>query len=159
MAESGLSARTQPKICANSRIKPHGLGFTGERARTPRNYFRRRLVSTARTRILSAVLLVAGVLCLAGCPQRLTIEHINRDPGRYRNKEVAIAGRVVSSYGALGTGVFEVDDGTGRMWVFSQRYGVPGRDARLAVAGYIEQGFSFGGRNFATVLRETSRRH
>ena len=99
-------------------------------------------MSTARTRILSAVLLVAGVLCLAGCPQRLTIEHINRDPGRYRNKEVAIAGRVVSSYGALGTGVFEVDDGTGRMWVFSQRYGVPGRDARLAVAGYIEQGFT-----------------
>lgn len=116
-------------------------------------------MSTARTRIVFAVVLVAGALCLAGCPQRLTIEHINRDPGRYRNKEVAIAGRVVSSYGALGTGVFEVDDGTGRMWVFSQRYGVPGRDARLAVAGYIEQGFSFGGRNFATVLRETSRRH
>jgi len=44
------------------------------------------------------------------------------------------------------------------MWVYSQRFGVPGRDARLAVAGYIEQGFSFGGRNFATVLRETRRR-
>jgi hypothetical protein len=108
---------------------------------------------------LSLAMLVAGVLFLAGCPQRISIERINRDPGRYRGKEVAIAGRVVSSFGALGTGVFEVDDGTGRMWVYSQRYGVPGRDARLAVAGHIEQGFTFGGRNFATILRETSRRH
>lgn len=116
-------------------------------------------MSTKRIRILSLVMLVAGVLCLAGCPQRTTIERINRDPGRYRGKEVAITGRVVNSYGALGTGVFEVDDGTGRIWVYSQRFGVPGREARLAVAGYIEQGFSFGGRNFATVLRETSRRH
>jgi hypothetical protein len=116
-------------------------------------------VSTKRIRILSVVLLVAGVLCLAGCPQRTTIERINRDPGRYAGREVAIAGRVVNSFGAMGTGVFEVDDGTGRMWVYSQRFGVPGRDARLAVAGHIEQGFSFGGRNFATVLRESSRRH
>jgi hypothetical protein len=115
-------------------------------------------VSQTRTRILSVVLLIAGVLCLAGCPQRTSIERINRDPGRYVGKEVAIAGRVVNSFGALGTGVFQVDDGTGRMWVYSQRYGVPGRDARLGVAGYLEQGFSFGGRNFAVVLRESRRR-
>jgi hypothetical protein len=124
-----------------------------------RSALRRRLVFTARTRGLSVVLLISGVICLAGCPHRTTIEHINRDPGRFAGKEVAIAGRVVNSFGALGTGVFEVDDGTGKMWVYSQRLGVPGRDARLAVAGYVEQGFSFGGRNFATVLRETSRRH
>ena len=116
-------------------------------------------MSISRTRILAVVVLIFGVLCLAGCPRRTTIERINGDPGRFVGKEVAIAGRVVNSFGALGTGVFEVDDGTGTMWVYSQRFGVPGRDARLAVAGYIEQGFSFGGRNFATVLRETSRRH
>lgn len=110
-------------------------------------------------RISAAVLLIAATLFLAGCPQRTSIESINRDPGRYAGKEVAIAGRVTTSFGAMGTGVFQVEDGTGRMWVFSERYGVPGRGARLAVVGRIEQGFSFGGRSFATILRETERRH
>ncbi len=111
------------------------------------------------SRILAAVLLTAGVLILAGCPQRRTIEEINRDPGRFAGKEVTIAGRVGGSFGALGTGVFEIDDGTGRMWVYSQNYGVPGKDAKLAVTGTVQQGFTFGGRNFAVVLRETRRRH
>jgi hypothetical protein len=110
-------------------------------------------------RLLLTLVVVAGSLILAACPTRTSIERINRDPGRYVGKEVAIAGHVTTSFGALGTGVFEVDDGTGRMWVFSERYGVPGNGARVGVRGRIEQGFNFGGRNFATVLRETERRH
>ena len=112
-----------------------------------------------QSKVLAAVLLLMGALILAGCPTRTTIEKINRDPGRYAGKEVTIAGHVTNSFGALGTGVFELEDGTGRMWVFSERYGVPGREAKLAVTGRIEQGFSFGGRSFATILRETERRH
>ena len=112
-----------------------------------------------RSKLFAAALLVAGTLLLAGCPERTTIEHINRSPGHYAGKEVTIAGRVSNSYGALGTGVFELQDETGRMWVFSERYGVPGRDARIAVTGTIQQGFTFGGRNFAVVLRESRRMH
>jgi hypothetical protein len=112
-----------------------------------------------RSRIVSALVVVVCGLCLAGCPQRTTIAKINSDPGRFAGKEVSIAGTVSGSFGALGTGVFEVDDGTGRMWVYSQSYGVPGNGARVAVTGTIEQGFSVGGRSFATILRETQRRH
>ena len=112
-----------------------------------------------RGRLSLTLLVVAASLILAACPTRTSIERINRDPGRYAGKEVAIAGHVTTSFGALGTGVFEVDDGTGRMWVFSERYGVPGNGARVGVRGRIEQGFSFGGRNFATIMRETERRH
>jgi len=110
-------------------------------------------------RLSLTLLVVAGSLILAACPARTSIERINRDPGRYVGKEVAIAGHVTTSFGALGTGVFEVDDGTGRMWVFSERYGVPGNGARVGVRGRIEQGFSFGGRSFATIMRESERRH
>ena len=110
-------------------------------------------------RLFLTLLIVAGSLILTACPTRTSIERINRDPGRYVGKEVAIAGHVTTAFGALGTGVFEVDDGTGRMWVFSERYGVPGNGARVGVRGRIEQGFSFGGRNFATIMRETERRH
>ncbi len=112
-----------------------------------------------RSRLSLTLMLIVGTLVLAACPTRTSIERINRDPGRYAGKEVAIAGHVTTSFGALGTGVYEVDDGSGRMWVFSERYGVPSDGARVAVRGRIEQGFSFGGRSFATVMRETERRH
>ena len=108
---------------------------------------------------VSTMLLAVATLFLTACPTRTSIEKINRDPGRYAGKEVTIAGRVSNSFGALGTGVFEMEDDTGRMWVYSQRYGVPSTGAKVAVTGRIEQGFSFGGRSFATVLRESERRH
>ena len=106
-----------------------------------------------------ALLLMAGMLVLAACPTRTNIEKIMRDPGRYAGREVAIGGRVSNSFGAFGTGVFQVEDGTGQIWVFSQRYGVPGNGARVGVRGTVSQGFSFGGRSFAVILRETERRH
>ena len=53
-------------------------------------------------------------LALTGCPERIRIGDIERDPGRYYNREVTVAGRVVRSYGAAGAGVYEVDDGTVR---------------------------------------------
>jgi hypothetical protein len=111
------------------------------------------------SRLSLALLLIVGTLLLAACPTRTSIGKITRDPGRYAGREVAIGGRVSNSFGALGTGVYQVDDGTGQIWVYSQRYGVPGDGAKVGVRGTVSQGFSFGGRSFAVVLRETERRH
>lgn len=116
-------------------------------------------MSNLRAKFSSVAVLAIGIVLLAGCPSRVSIAKINRDPGKYAGKEVTIAGRVVDSYGALGRGAFEIDDGTGTMWVLAGQYGVPGSGAKLAVTGQIAQGFTLGGRNFATVLRETERRH
>lgn len=113
----------------------------------------------SRLRILSIILLAIGTLILAACPSRTSVARINRDPGHFVGKEVAVAGHVTTSYGILGTGVFEIDDGTGRIWVYSQNYGVPGNGAKVGVRGTLQQGFSLGGRNFATIIRETERRH
>ena len=102
---------------------------------------------------------VAGLLVitflLAGCPSRQSIESINRDPARFHDHEVTIAGRVVNSFDVMGVAAFEIDDGTGRLWVYSNKFGVPGADSKVAVTGTIQQGFSLGGRNFAMILRET----
>jgi hypothetical protein len=106
----------------------------------------------------SVALIVICSLILAGCPTRTSIEKINRDPARFANREVTIAGQVTNSFGALGSGVFQVDDGSGTMWVFSQNYGVPGNGAKVAVTGVISQGFSFGGRTFAIVMKQTKSR-
>ncbi len=110
-------------------------------------------------RILAVTTLLGGVLLLAGCPPREEIARVEHTPGRFEGREITIAGRVDNSFGAMGTGLYQLDDGTGRMWVFSERYGIPGRDVKLAVTGRIEEGFSFGGRRFAMVLRETRRPH
>ena len=109
---------------------------------------------TRKFGLASAILV--GVLLLAACPQKETISRINADPGRYRNKEVGIIGTVTDSYGVLGNGAYEIDDGTGRIWVATVR-GVPSRGSRVGVKGKIYTGLSWGGRSFGTVLQETGR--
>ncbi len=108
-------------------------------------------------RVGAASLLLAAVFLLSACPSQTTISKINADPARYRNKEVSIAGTVRDSYGALGQGAYELDDGTGRLWVVTKR-GVPSRGARVGARGHVYTGFNFGGRNYGTVLEETDRR-
>lgn len=103
---------------------------------------------------LSAIL--AGALALTACPGKTTISKINQDPGRYRNKEVGLIGTVTNSYGVLGNGVYELDDGTGRIWIMTTR-GVPSRGARVGVSGRVYTGVEFGGRNYGLGLKEEHR--
>lgn len=109
-------------------------------------------------KVLLSVLAIGVMLAIAACPQQKSIADIQRDPGRYANDEVAIKGTVTESWGALGTGMYQVDDGSGKMWVLSSGYGVPSKGAKVGVAGTIQPTLSLGGRNFATVMRETKRR-
>jgi len=104
---------------------------------------------------LSSLILI-GVVLLTACPKQETISRINADPGRYRNKEVGIVGNVTDSYGVLGNGAYEVDDGTGRIWVVTTR-GVPSRGARVGAKGKLYTGLAIQGRSFGTVLQETDR--
>jgi len=108
-----------------------------------------------RILFLSAVL--AGVLSLTACPSKTTISKINQDPGRYRDKEVGLIGTVTSSYGALGSGVYELDDGTGRIWVVTT-HGVPSRGSRIGVSGRVYTGIQYDGRNYGLGLKEEDRR-
>ena len=108
-----------------------------------------------KTAVLFALL--SGIFLFTACPSQTNIAKINADPGRYRNKEVGIAGTVTNSYGVMGNGAYEIDDGTGRIWVATRR-GVPARGSRVGAKGYVHNGFNFAGRSFGTVLEETDRR-
>ena len=108
-------------------------------------------------RLTFASLILTAALLLTACPSQTTISQINADPGRYKHQEVGIVGRVTDSYGMLGQGAYELDDGTGRIWVATTR-GVPSKGARVGVKGHIINGFTIGGRGFATVLEETGRK-
>ena len=83
------------------------------------------------------------------------ISKINSDPASYMVKDVTVAGQVITSFGAMNQGAFEIDDGTGRLWVWSSGFGVPSQGARVVVTGRVQAGVAIGGRFFANVLRET----
>lgn len=113
------------------------------------------MISIKKPVVLLALL--AASLLLTACPSQTTIAKINSDPGRYRNKEVGIVGTVTDSYGIPGYGAYEIDDGTGRIWVVTRR-GAPARGSRVGAKGNVQTGITFGGRSYGTVLEETDRR-
>jgi len=97
-------------------------------------------------------------LALTGCPERIKIGDITNDPGRYYDREVTVAGRVVRSWGAAGAGVYEIDDGTGKIYVATEKYGVPSKDTYVGVTGRVVPGVTWGGRNYGNGMHETRRR-
>ncbi len=85
---------------------------------------------------------VLWILAMTGCEQK-TINEIRADPARYANKDVSVVGTVTRSYSLLGRGAYEVEDGTGKLWVVSDK-GVPREGARVGVKGTIRDGFNLG---------------
>jgi len=106
-------------------------------------------------------LAICATLFLAGC-DTIPISQVNGDPARYTEKEVTVAGQVINSFGVtfgtVGQGAFELDDGTGQLWVWSSGFGVPNQGARVSVTGRVQAGVTLGGRFFVNVLRETQPR-
>ncbi len=112
-----------------------------------------------RTRRLALMLLLPMVvLALAGCPKQTTVAEIKQDPARYRDKEVALRGTVTQAFGALDQGVYELDDGTGRIWVLVEKTGVPRQGAKVEVVGRVIAGATFLGRDYGTSIREKKHR-
>lgn len=101
-------------------------------------------------------IIVASALALAACPSKTTIAKINQNPSRYQNQQVGLIGTVTDSYGVLGNGIYELDDGTGRIWVMTTR-GVPTRGTRVGVSGRVHTGVSYGGRTYGLGLQEEQR--
>ncbi len=93
----------------------------------------------ARALALAAV----SALLLTACGPK-SINHVLADPSRYASQDVRLQGRVTESYSVAGRGAYQLDDGTGVLWIVSER-GVPRRGARVEVKGRIKEGFNLGG--------------
>ena len=91
--------------------------------------------------IVVAVLSVSA-LASAACAAR-TVNQVLADPSRYRDREVRLSGAVVDSYSFTNRGAYRIDDGTGQLWVVSDK-GVPRTSARVTVTGTIREGFNLG---------------
>ncbi|MFN6964012.1 MAG: hypothetical protein ACK4S4_09640 [Pyrinomonadaceae bacterium] len=116
-----------------------------------------------RTQIIVLTAISAVAIFAAACPQRRSIADLEADPGRYANKEVAIAGVVRDSYGLSvpGTpirgGVYKVDDGTGSIWVVTENT-VPAKGSEIGVSGTLGNGVTWKGRNYGLGIYEKDRR-
>ena len=111
------------------------------------------------TRKTSGVIAICALVLLLAACDRVKIGDINADPGRFNNKEVSVAGQVTGlSIGVLNTGLYEIDDGTAKLYVLSSSRGAPSKGATVGVKGTIMPTFTFLGRNYATVLRESDRK-
>lgn len=105
-------------------------------------------------RALAAV----GLLLLAACPGTKPIKELLDDPSRFDGKTVRIAGEVKESIGALGFGVYQVNDGTGTLTVVSRAgNGTPRVGATVGVQGEFRSAFTLGTQSLA-VLMEDKRR-
>jgi hypothetical protein len=101
-------------------------------------------------------------LLLTAC-ERQKIGDITADPGRFQGKDVSVAGRVTGmsvgfSVGSVGMGLYQIDDGTGKLIVLSESHGSPNEGAYVGVKGKIVPTFTFMGKSYVTVLRESGRR-
>ncbi len=119
----------------------------------------------APAKFLLTALIAITALGLVACPDRKSIADIQANPGKYQDKEIAIAGRVVDSYGLsipgtnLGGGAYKVDDGTGSMWVVVSDGAVPSKGAEVGVKGRVSSGVNWKGRNYGLGMHETDRRY
>ena len=117
----------------------------------------------SRTILLS--LIAATVLLAAGCPDRKSIADIQADPGRYQNKDVVVAGTVKDSYGLsipgtrIGGGAYQIDDGTGTIWVLVTDGAVPVKGSQVGVKGRVGSGINWKGRNYGLGIYEKDRRY
>jgi hypothetical protein len=109
---------------------------------------------TWRLAILTAAFAVTAAL--AGCEQT-KISDINKNPGKFAGNEVTIAGTVTSTVSSSNPGTFEVDDGSGRLWILSKSKDVPAQGKQVAVTGLVEPGSNLGSTSLVITLQETKR--
>lgn len=94
-------------------------------------------------RRVSALLVIAATSAFAAACAGKSINRVLADPSRYRTEEVRLTGEVIDSYSVASTGAYQIDDGTGRMWVWSNT-GVPRKGSRVTVTGTVREAFNLG---------------
>ena len=110
-----------------------------------------------RSKAFLVVAFSLGLTLAVYAAEHRDIAQLLRDPSRYYDKEVSISGTVVDSYGVLGNGAYQVEDGTGRIWVIASGRGVPSRDAWVEVSGSLQETATIKGKSVGTVLHEIKR--
>jgi len=93
-------------------------------------------------------------LLAAGCDKVTPIAEVLADPTKYEEKTVRIAGKVTSAIAVMGTGLYEVEDGTGKLAVVAKGGGVPREGTLVGVEGTMRTGFTIGTQSLTVMLED-----
>lgn len=104
---------------------------------------------SARRLLLPALL----GLALGACAPTLRIRDLLDEPQRYDGRTVQVQGTVTQSAGLFGTGAYQIDDGTGSIYVIAQGQGVPRQGAKTKAKGRFESVFNLAGRTIAAIVQ------
>lgn len=104
--------------------------------------------------ILASLALV--LLLPLGCKKATTIREVLDNAAGLDGKPVRVAGNVVNSAGALGYGVYQLNDGTATITVVTKNHGVPAKDAEVGVEGTFHSAFTIA-TDVVAVIEETDR--
>ncbi len=102
----------------------------------------------ARTTLMLGIVLVG----LSACSRAIHIKDLLDRPQEYDGKTVRVKGTVTQSIGVLGTGAYEINDGTGKIYVIAKGQGVPRQGAKTKAEGRFESVFSILGRTVAAIV-------
>jgi hypothetical protein len=106
-----------------------------------------------KTRFTRTLLVGAAIISLSGCSRTIHIRDLLDRPQEYDGKTVQVEGTVTQSAGVLGTGAFEIDDGTGKIYVVARGGGVPREGAKTKAKGRFESVFNLLGRSLAAIVQ------
>ena len=108
-------------------------------------------------RALMTLVAALPLLLLTACDLD-TVAEVKADPFEFTSKDARLGEIVTQSIGALGYGLYELEDKTGKIWVISRGHGVPGKGAKIEVKGKVQNGFTFAGTDYGTVIMESDRK-
>ena len=77
---------------------------------------------TMTARLTRSLLIGLVVVGLSGCSRTIRISDLLDKPQEYDGKTVQVEGTVTQSAGVLGSGAYEIDDGTGKIYVVARRW-------------------------------------
>lgn len=101
-------------------------------------------------------LVLIFVIVLMHCAASVRIGDIRNTPSRFHDKKVSISGTVdeTITLPILGVGVYQLNDGSGSIWVKPKEMTVEKGD-RVRVTGTIKVGLTISGRSFGLILIES----
>lgn len=90
------------------------------------------------------------------CAATVRIADIKNSPNRFHDKKVTISGTVdeTITLPILGVGVYQLNDGTGKIWVKPTEV-TPVKGDRVMVTGTIKVSLTISGRSFGLILIES----
>lgn len=95
-------------------------------------------------------------LSLVHCAATVRISDIKNSPNRFHDKKVTVSGTIdeTVTLPILGVGVYQLNDGTGTIWV-KPKESMPEKGDHVQVTGTVKVGLIISGRSFGLILIES----